>query len=233
MFSSYNTISIFSIFGWGNANFFFKYNTEIHRRRISEVKTDFVYTCITHMKFPTECKMTSINESVLKNIVMQSVKMQMSAFINLETAIQKALCSTEVKQEAVTLKNKTDQALANIVYLKSNRVRLIADFAKGLLDETEYEIAREQFEAELKRENEALETYNKARERFNKLLSAEKWIVELKKHTTAKRLNAEIVNAFIKQIRIYLDKRIEIVWKYEECFSEYLSMLSGGESHAG
>ena len=194
---------------------------------------NFRYTCTTHMNFPTECSMTSINESVLKNIVMQSVKSQMSAVLNLETAIQKALYSTEVKQEAVTLKNRTDQALANIIYLKSNRVRLTADFAKGLLDETEYEIAREQFEAELRTENDTLETCNKAREKFNKLLSAEKWIAELKKHTTAKRLNAEIVNAFIKQIRIYLDKRIEIVWKYDECFSEYLSMLNGGESLAG
>ena len=191
------------------------------------------YTCVTHMNFPTECSMTSINESVLKNIVMQSVKMQMSAVLNLETAIQKSLQSSEIKQEAILLKSRTDQALANIIYLKSNRVRLTFDYTKGLLDETEYEIAREHFEAELQKENYTLEVCNKARERFNKLLSAEKWITELKKHTTAKSLTAEIVNAFIKQVRIYPDKRIEIVWKYEECFSEYLSILNGGESLAG
>ena len=177
--------------------------------------------------------MTSINESVLKNIVMQSVKMQMSAVLNLETAIQKSLQSSEIKQEAILLKSRTDQALANIIYLKSNRVRLTFDYTKGLLDETEYEIAREHFEAELQKENYTLEVCNKARERFNKLLSAEKWIAELKKHTTAKSLTAEIVNAFIKQVRIYPDKRIEILWKYEECFSEYLSILNGGESLAG
>ena len=204
-----------------------------HKTKRMKHKKGFNYACKQHLKYPTECKMTSISETVLKNIVMQSIKTQMSAVINLETAIHSALQSEKVKQEAITLKNRTDQALANIIYIKSNRVRLTTDFAKGVLDEAEYEMAREQFEEDLKRENDALETYNKARERFNKLLSAEKWIAELKKHTTAKRINAEIVNAFIKQIRIYPDKRIEIVWKYEEGFSEYFSMVNGGEKLAG
>ena len=204
-----------------------------HKAKRLKNKKRFYYACKHHINYPTECSMTSINESVLKNIVMQSIKTQMSTVINLELAVQKALHSTEVRRKAVDLKNQTDQALANIIYIKSGRVRLTTDFAKGLLDETEYELAREQFEAELKRENDALESYNKARERFNKLLSAEKWIAELKKYTTVKKLSADMVKAFIKQIKIYPDKRIEIVWKYEECFSEHMSMLNGGEKLAG
>ncbi len=193
----------------------------------------FYQGCGQHLKYPNVCSMTSINEKVLKNIVMQSVKMQMATVVNLEKAIHNALNGTELKKESLMLKNQTDQALANIVYIKSSRVRLTTDFAKGLLDEIEYNLAREQFENELQNENNKLELYNRARERFNKLLSAKRWIAELKKHTTAKRLNSEIVNAFIKQIKIYPDKRIEIVWKYSECFSEYLSLLNGGDELAG
>lgn len=204
-----------------------------HKAKRLKNKQNFYYACRHHIEYPTECGMTSINEDVLKNIVMQSIKTQMSTVLNFECAVNKALHATEVRHEAVNLKNQTDQALANIIYIKSGRVRLTTDFAKGLLDETEYELAREQFEAELQRENEKLELCNKTREKFNRLLSAKKWIAELKKHTAAKRLNAEIINAFINQIRIFPDKRIEIVWKYDECFSEYFSMLNGGEKFAG
>lgn len=193
----------------------------------------FYYACRHHLEYPTECSMTSINENVLKNIVMQSIKTQMTTVINLESAVQKALHSTEVRQEAVKLKAQTDQSLANIIYIKSGRVRLTTDFAKGFIDENEYELVRAHFEAELQSENEKLERCNKEREKFNRLLSVEKWVTELKKHGTAKRLNTETINAFIKQIKIFPDKRIEIVWKYDECFSEYLSMLNGGENFAG
>ena len=57
-------------------------------------------------------------------------------------------------------------------------------------------------------------------------------MTELKKHTSTKKLSSEIVSAFIKQIKIYSDKRIEIVWKYEERFSEYQVLLDGGEKIA-
>lgn len=176
--------------------------------------------------------MKSINENILKNIVMQAVKTQMSAAIDLEAAIQNALHGTEIKTEAADIKKQIDQALANIVYIKSNRVRMTADFAKGTLNEDEYEIVREQFESDLQKENEKLELYDKKRERFNKLLAVEKWVTELKKHTSTKKLSSEIVSAFIKQIKIYSDKRIEIVWKYEERFSEYQVLLDGGEKIA-
>lgn len=57
-------------------------------------------------------------------------------------------------------------------------------------------------------------------------------MTELKKHANTKKLSSEIVSAFIKQIKIYSDKRIEIVWKYEERFSEYQVLLDGGEKIA-
>lgn len=190
------------------------------------------WLCSHHLNYPNECKMKSINENILKNIVMQAVKTQMSAVIDLEAAIQNALHGTEIKTEAADIKKQIDQALANIVYIKSNRVRMTADFAKGTLNEDEYEIVREQFESDLQKENEKLELYDKKRERFNKLLAVEKWVTELKRHTSTKKLSSEIVSAFIKQIKIYSDKRIEIVWKYEERFSEYQVLLDGGEKIA-
>lgn len=203
-----------------------------HKAKRCKNGKNIYWLCSHHLNYPNECRMKSINENILKNIVMQAVKTQMSAVIDFEAAIQNALHGTEIKAEAADIKKQIDQALANIVYIKSNRVRMTADFAKGTLNEDEYEIVREQFENDLQKENEKLELYDKKRERFNKLLAVEKWVTELKKHTSTKKLSSEIVSAFIKQIKIYSDKRIEIVWKYEERFSEYQALLGGGEKIA-
>ena len=119
------------------------------------------------------------------------------------------------------------------MYIKAGRLSLTSDLSKGILDETEYVLARDELQAELQNETDTLEQLNKMRKRYDKLLDAEKWVAELKRYSAAKKLNAEIVNAFVKQIRLYSGKQIEIVWKYEECFSEYTSMLQGGAKLAG
>ena len=67
-----------------------------------------------------------------------------------------------------------------------------------------------------------------ARDNFDKILSTERWIDELKKHKDANYITQEIVDAFVKQITVYKDKRIEIQWTYQEQSAEIISQLKGG-----
>ena len=63
------------------------------------------------------------------------------------------------------------------------------------------------------------------------LLSAGKWIAELKKYKGSKKLTQEMVDAFVKQITVYPDKRIAIEWVYADKESELL--VKGDEQLAG
>lgn len=196
-------------------------------------KVYYYYACSQHFTYPDSCDVLSIREDVLKSVVLKSIKVQMSAIIGFETILKQALSSPEWKRGMLDLSGKISQTLSNILYIKAGRLSLTSDLSKGILDETEYVLARDELQAELQNETDTLEQLNKMRKRYNKLLDAEKWVAELKKYSAAKKLNAEIVNAFVKQIRLYPGKQIEIVWKYEECFSEYTSMLQGGAKLAG
>ena len=64
---------------------------------------------------------------------------------------------------------------------------------------------------------------------IGKLFSADRWISELKQYSSSKKLSAVMVNEFIKSIKVYPDKRIEIEWKHQDTIAEYLEILNGGE----
>ena len=78
------------------------------------------------------------------------------------------------------------------------------------------------------RKSFTLETVGKFRDKFDKIISAGKWIDEFKRYKGAKKLTQEMVDAFIKQIKVYPDKRIEIEWTYQEKQTEILSQIDGG-----
>ena len=194
---------------------------------------DYYYSCNVHSVYPTECNVTSIKDSILKNLVFTSIKMQLSSLVSIEETLNKASQTPEVRKEMFSLTSRISESLANVAYLKESRVRLTKDYANQLLDEEEYEAVRTQFEFDMQAELKRLEEYENMRNKFSKLLSSDKWVSDLKKYTSAKKLTAEMVDAFVDKIKVHADKRIEIVWKYTESFAEYATAINGGVKLAG
>jgi hypothetical protein len=143
------------------------------------------------------------------------------------------MASPEVKKEAYSLTNKISESLSNIAYIKEGRVRATMDFSRKLLNEEEYEAIRKQFDIELQGEIERLSQYEEERNKFSKLFSVDKWVEDLKKFVNVKKLTPELIDAFVECVKLYDDKRIEIVWKCDERYEEYLRIINGGEKLAG
>ena len=193
----------------------------------------YSFVCPIKYKIPTECSFEGIEEELLKDIIFKSIKMQISSMVRIEETLKTAMDSPEVKKEAYALTNKISETLSNIAYIKEGRVRATMDFSRKLLNEEEYEAIRKQFDIELQGEIERLSLYEKDRNKFSKMLSVDKWVADLKKYANIKKLTTEMVDAFIDCIKLYDDKRIEIVWKCDERYEEYLRILNGGEKLAG
>ena len=210
-------------------------NKKLRRVVRSQKKNKKLYSfvCPIKYKIPTECSFEGIEEELLKDIIFKSIKMQISSMVKIEETLKTAMDSPEVKKEAYALTNKISETLSNIAYIKEGRVRATTDFSRKLLNEEEYEAIRKQFDIELQGEIERLSLYEKDRNKFSKMLSVDKWVADLKKYANIKKLTPEMVDAFIDCIKLYDDKRIEIVWKCDERYEEYLRILNGGEKLAG
>lgn len=191
----------------------------------------YTYICPHHANFPDKCGFMSIAEDSLKEIVMNSIRLQITHLADLENMLIKAEKSPAVRKKMMEVTKETSNILANISYIKSGRIRLATDYAKGIMTNDDYISIKSDFDSELKTETQNLEAVNKQREKLNRLLSAGKWIAELKKYKGSKKLTQEMVDAFVKQITVYPDKRIAIEWVYADKESELL--VKGDEQLAG
>ena len=190
---------------------------------------NYYFVCRQHSVYPESCQTTSIKEDVLKSIVHQSIKMQIMTLSKIEGSMLVASTAPETKHAMYSLTKQISETLSNIAYIKESRVRIATDFARQMIDEEEYNILRDQLAIELQNAAEKLEVLEHKRDKFNKLFSADRWISELKQYSSTKKLSAAMVNEFIKSIKVYPDKRIEIEGKHQDTIAEYLEILNGGE----
>lgn len=191
----------------------------------------YSYICSTHSKFPDKCDFLSIGETLLADIVMKSIKMQISNLTQLETLLETAKKRPEIRKKQYEINKKMRDVYANISYLKDSRRQLLLNFAKNILSEEEYEYARKQFDFDLEQENEKLSFVKKEQEGFDKIFIKNTWIAELKRHKNLKLLTKDIINTFIRQIKIYTDKTINIEWTFKDEYQALLSVIQGGPSN--
>ena len=195
-------------------------------------KVHYYYICPHHAIYPTKCSFHSISENDLKKIVMGSIKMQMTYLSDMEKMFLNIASSKEVKKKQASLTRAISDSLANISYIRTSRIRIASDLAKGLICDEEFNTIKNEFDEQLCAETENLDGIRKKRDKFDKIISAPKWISELKKYHDSKILTKDMVEAFIKKIIIYPDKRIEIMWTYSDNQSELMSLIRGGEEIA-
>ena len=195
-------------------------------------KIFYSYICPRHALYLNQCNFLSISEKDLKEIVMSSIKMQMSYLSDMEMMFLNIAGSKEVKKKQADLTRAISDSLANISYIRTSRIRIASDLAKGLICDEEFNTIKNEFDKQLRAETEKLDGIRKKRDKFDKIISAPKWISELKKYHDSKILTRDMVEAFIEKIIIYPDKRIEIMWTYSDNQSELMSLIRGGEEIA-
>ncbi len=192
----------------------------------------YSYICPHHALYPTQCSFHSISENDLRKIVMGSIKMQLSYLSDMEIMFLNIAGSKEVKKKQASLTRAISDSLANISYIRTSRIRIASDLAKGLICDEEFNAIKNEFDKQLRAETEKLDGIRKKRDKFDKIISAPKWISELKKYHDSKILTKDMVEVFIEKIIIYPDKRIEIMWTYSDKQSELISLIRGGEEFA-
>lgn len=195
-------------------------------------KVYYSYICPHHTLYPNQCDFCSISEKDLKKIVMSSIKIQMSSLADMEMMFLNIANSKEVKKKQANLTRLISDSLANISYIRTSRIRIASDLAKGLICDEEYAIAKSEFDEQLRDETLKLDAIRKKRDKFDKIISAPKWISELRKYHDTKILTREMVEVFVEKIIIYPDKRIEIIWTYNDKQAELMSLIGGGENLA-
>lgn len=197
-------------------------------KNVRQNRVHYTYICPTHSNLPSECNFLSINEKTLNEIVLSSIKLQINLLVNLEETLENARKRPEIKKKQYDISKSIRELNDNINYLKDGRKQLISDLAKNILTEEEYAYARNQYNFDLEQENEKLSHAQKQQEEFERIFLKNTWIYELKKYKSLNMLTKDVIEAFIKQIRISNDKKVVIEWTFADEYQKLVKALTGG-----
>ena len=179
-------------------------------------KAHYTYICPQHASFPKNCQFFSVTENTLKDIVMNCIRKQMTVLLDFEKTAERMRKGPEMKRKKIRLSREISNTILSVSALKQSRIKLVSDYAKGILCDDEFIIAKTDFERQLNEETKQLEELKEEQNRLEKLLSSDKWITDLKRFKGARKLTQELVDSFIESITVYPDKNITIKWTYQD-----------------
>ncbi len=158
---------------------------------------------------------TYFNASILEEIVLKELYEELKRRGN----------PIEQKQNLELALKKTMNSLENILQtceeqcrmLSSRKDALYLDYAQKEIGAEEYrcqvDLINSQMQELIQRQEDAEKKYTQAEEAWNKNKEDMKQIIRL---SHLERLTREVVDAFVKRIHLYRDKRVEIEWNFAE-----------------
>ena len=90
---------------------------------------------------------------------------------------------------------------------------------------------KQEYDRQIEVSEQALQSYEHELELLkNNKGSRQEWIAEFKKYENITVLDRTVVTALVKQVRVFEDKKIEVVFNFEEEMDRYSILAVGGKS---
>lgn len=185
-------------------------------------KAYFNFKCPTQIAHgDVGCPKKNIRQLDLDEAVLQSIRTQMELFLDAKKVLRDltALEREKVKRETDT--SRIAGLQKEIKRKGSLSTNLYTDMKEGLLSEDEYRYAKEKYQAEILLLKQELKELQSASQKAMTVTFGERrWSHLIDVYYQAKELSAEMVDAFVDEIRLFSDNAIEIDFKYMNEFEE-------------
>jgi len=183
------------------------------------------YICSTHKNDKT-CYSYNLRDIVLNEIVLESLKRHIREVIDLSDLLDMTetarLKQAGMQKLQARLTKKQEEIERYQTLLRS----LYESLTDGIIDRQEYEELKKTYarrRAEAEEQAEALQE-QMGRDLEDHLLGRS-WMEQFKKHANITELDRRIVVSLIERILVYHDRRIEIVYRFQDEFQRQMELL--------
>ena len=188
-------------------------------------KANYSFICPMHSKMPQKCDFIKISETILKQVVSESIGMQISSLIDFEKSLKAAKKLPEVQKKRKIITEILSDTYANLSYLKESRIKLVSDYAKDIVCDDDYELLKSEYDNNINAELKKIEATLRKRDNYEKVFDKSIWIKNLLKHQGFKKLTAEIIGVFIESITVYSNMEINIKWTFSDEYIKTVQLL--------
>lgn len=180
------------------------------------------YRCLARKK-ESKCNNQRILQNYLKIVVMDQIRNLIQNVCD-QNKVLKKVKKDELPDNALrkTRRNILSKK-SRIKELENKKVSLYEDYAEGLLEQEEYQFLRERMIMEIQKNEEKIAYLEQKLLEMNKAIERHLKETEvLEEKLQCKKFDPDLVKALVKQIKIYNDNRIEIIFNCMDVFENVL-----------
>lgn len=191
-----------------------------------------VYVCGGYLDSGySRCSRHSIRYPVVADAVLAAINMQLELALKQEQLIRQM-------RGAVKEKNLIDKYVDQINYLSqklkkinSKRESLFENFAEGILDEAEYQLAKKKYDDEAAEVEKKLTVEKTKKVQLDDILSlSNEWLVAIHKAENVTDIDAGLAKQLVSSVKIFEDNRVEVELNYGDqrnIFNRIIAEMAG------
>ncbi len=182
----------------------------------------------------SRCSRHSIRYPLVADAVVAVIKVQIELALKQEQLIRQM-------RGSVKEKNLIDKYVGQVNYLNqelkkinAKREGLFENFAEGILDENEYQFAKEKYDEEAASLGKRLKAASTKKSQLDSVLSFDnKWLAATHEAENIAEVNESLVKSIISKVMVYEDNRVEVELNYAVDKDILLSIISemAGDTH--
>lgn len=197
------------------------------RKTVPSGKKKYVYyVCAAHKNEKT-CYSHSLRDIVLEEIVLESLKKQIQNVIDCSSLFQMTETAPLQKAGVKKIQERIDKKQEEIDRYQRLLYSLYESLTDGVIDGEEYQSLKKNYTMLL---TQAKQQAGKLREEMSLVIQnsvqGQDWMEQFKKCRNITKLDRTIVVSLIERIFIYRDKKVEIVYSWQDWFRQ----LAGREA---
>lgn len=190
-------------------------------------KTYRCYICTRKRQYGKDsCNCLPVRMDVVYDTVFLAVKEQIKILLDTDALLQKMNQSSKAKEKMSSFSEALNKCHADLEKVSALKSGLYADYQQNLLTEKEYLQLNEEYSGRIEKLEqyadelaEAMEGYRHTPMRGTELRE----IIE--KYRSKRKLSKEMAEELIDKVLIHEDKRIEVVFKYDDEMKKLLMAM--------
>lgn len=194
-----------------------------------------IYTCGGYIDSRrARCSRHYIRASEVEDAVYAVIREQLAQAADMEETMARMKGGSGEKNRLDAFRARISRLMQEISKTNARRQGLYEDYVSGMLDEGEYQYARKEYEDRAGRLNRELDEARKEKEQFQAVFSRDnRWLRKIRMADGAAELTDEIIGELVDEVRIFEDRRVEIVFKYTEDRKKLETVLAEMEEEHG
>jgi hypothetical protein len=183
-------------------------------------KAYFTFKCPTFVEHRERgCSDKSISQSEMDEAVLATIQIHIKLFIKHKEVIVKLQAKEQRESKRYNIEKDIRDLEKKIQQRESLRTGLYMDLKEGLIDEEEYQFSKVTYSKEISElQQHLVELKAQIDEETTSMDRYSHWIYLIDKYRNIQELNKEVVEAFVQNIKLYENKRIDITLNYMDEF---------------